>query len=679
MSQTLTTQITSRVTQTAMLATALMILVLLLLRGILSPDSGADFYLKAKNLEQRGLLQLALSHYALISDKHPESSYAPVALERQGDIRAGMGRKAGNIAWLREAVATYRRLAETYPSNLLAGKALLAAGEIATTDLRDIAVAKQSYQDVLQRFPNNAGYTAEATLRLGRLAITERDGKSAQAHLQRVLQRHASFVETCAEAQYYLGVAYETLFTNKEHVTWAKNAYEATFKRYPQSVWATNAQERLGMIAYLEMKNHRPARRVLIAVTPLPDEGFSGDSDPLLAALRLLLAARGIEVSETVLDGWSLQPFYTGFAPDNPSRVVEAPFDRFQNVIASAGLIYTIKRGGTAAGALRDLQDELDMAHPPVIYNGRWALAIGYDSERNEVQLQSRGARYEVVPVKDLAANWKKTAPLPRGGSFTLVTFYTPKDRPAPKKNPGPLVIGQPQPTAVPTATPLGQPSRAGGATVLSPLTTPTYIYDLPPLSVSEAHRRAIRRAADLLRHPRDGKTLLNLEALRALAHELERVSIRPAHIPSPVPVPEGDTDDDPYSDRPLRAGASPTVIPGGNVAAANALPRARALLGWFKTPLQRWVNARRDAAAYLDTAAGPVNPAVLRRAADDFREASATLQRAEDALPLASALSDDGKTLSEPARVALESAGREVQAAYESEKRAADAMSSIK
>nr|MDQ3814857.1 tetratricopeptide repeat protein [Armatimonadota bacterium] len=582
----MTPRITLRTVQSVMLAIALAILVLLLLRGLLSPDPGASFYLKAKNLEDHGLLQLALRHYALISDKHPESSYAPIALERQGDIWAGLGRSKGNTEELRRAVLAYRRLAEQYPTNLLAGKALLAAGEIAANDLRDSATAKRAYEDVLQNFPNNATYTSEATLRLGRLAIQERDGKTAQALLQRVLQRYSAFPETAAEAQYHLGIAYETLFKDKQHLEWARNAYDATIKRYPQSVWATNAQERLGMMTYLAMQRQRPARRVLIQIAPLPDKGFSSGSGTLLGALRLLLAARGLEVSEAILRGWSLAPFYTGFVSSAPSRVVQAPFENFPNIVANIGLNYTIKRGGNAASALRDLQDELDLARPPVIYDGRWLLAIGYDSDRNEVLLQGHGAQYEEVAVKELTTRWKKPSPL--GGSFALVTFHAPKDRPRASTRPTPLTIGQPAPRATPTPTPLAPFAAPGASTALPPLTTPTYVFELPPLSVNTAHRNTIRHAVTLLRQPRDKKTLLNLEALKTLARELGRVAVRPPEIAapvSPVPVPEGEDGSPGIS-------PTPTAAPANITVATIALPRARALLGFFRDPLQRWLNA---------------------------------------------------------------------------------------
>jgi TolA-binding protein len=643
------------------------LLCLLLLRLLLTPDPAGNFFARAQRLEADGQWELALKHYDVVVQTHPESPYAPRALKQQGDILSGLARRAGDEKGFRRSLETYERLANNYPENPLAGEALLAAGTIATTDLRDTKSARRIYSAVLERYPNNQDYYSEGLLRLGRLALIEGNGKLAQSLLQRVLQRYVRFPERCAEAQYHLGVAYQTLFKNKQ---WARNAYEATMQRYPQSVWAGNARERLGLLVWDETRGQVPARRVMIKVAPLPDEGFASGS--LLAALRLLLAARGIEAGSAVLEGWSLTPFYCGFVPSAPSHVVTAPFNEVENIAGNVGLNYTTISSKDEKSALGALQRELDLAHLPIVYNNGWTLAVGYDSDQNQVFLQNHGASFETLSVKDFSKTWQKAPP--GGGNFTLLSFHTPGEHAA--SGPKPRVIANIDET---TPTPRPTPTALPG-----PAMTPAFIFELKPLSTANTHRRALRNATSIMRQAGSDKTLLNVEALSAIAGELARLAVRPTEPVSPVPVPENAADDVDQSTEPLPedpATVMPTPAPEIKIrrSPGNALPRTRSLLGWFGTPLQHWINTRRGAAAYLDSAANSLNNPALTRAAKDFRAGITALENAADAMPRADHLSDDGKELNEDARRGLEIAAREVANARDAERRAMAAMSSIR
>lgn len=671
------------------------LLFLFALRALLLPDPTSSLFFRAQRLETQGRLEMALRHYAMLVELHPESSYAPTALQHEGDILTNLAQHARHgedVKYYSQAVASYLRLADTYISSPLAGAALLSVGELASNNLHDTKTAKQAYDTLLERFPNNMDYVSEATLRLGRLAITTGDAKTAQTLLQNVLQHYTNYPDRCAEAQYNLGVTYETLFKNKP---WAKNAYLATCTHYPQSVWASTARERLGMLFYHETAPIM--RRVQIEVTPLPDEGIANGS--LFAALRPLLAARKLEVSDISLRGWSLEPFFSGFDPGDPSRVVQPPFDGFDNAVANVGLRYTKFNERDDTAALQALQSELDAARPPVVFNGRWALAVGYDTARNEVLIQNHGAQFDTVAKKDFALSWKQ--PSPFGGNHTMLAFYMPGER---------ATFAKPQPPAItaggnlPQATPAagGKPSVPTASTTPEApnLSTPTFIYSLKPLTANAAHRRTLRRAVALMRRPQDGDALLNLEALRALSEELTRVTITSPAIPvaskaaSPVPQPETATPQGelPATDNadpdatPATARASATVVPTPTVAPQapptqaplDAAERTRTLLVWFKGPLQHWIKTRRDAAAYLDAASNALHEATLKLAADNFRKSINELQNAAAALPAANDLSADGTTLHENARRRLQIASRYVDAARNYESRAVDEMSEV-
>ncbi len=655
------------------------LLLFLAVRG-LTPDPTSNLFYKAQRLEGAGQLELALRHYMLLTKAHPESAYAPRALEREANILTGMARQRGDAKLFRQAIDIYSQLAETYPENSLAGNALLTAGNLAFVDLRDFAAAQKYFTAILNRYPNNSEFASEATLRLGRVALMQKNGTAAQTWFQRVLQRFPNQTERCAEAQYHLGVTYETLFKNKEHLESAKNAYEATIKRYPQSLWASDAKERIGLLYFVDSRKPQE-RRVWIEVPSLPDEKSLGDNPRSpLAALRLLLAARGVEASIIDLRGWTLKPFFAAYDPTNPSRVVAAPMDAVTNILANAGLTMKPISGGDANAALKDLQNELDDARPTLVFDGKWQLAIGYDSARGHVFFKRTGARLETSTVKDFTASWK--TPSPVGGPFTMLSVFTRSDRPRPRQSNRALPTPKPSPTALRSIEdPDPAPTPTPTATPIASLSTPTWVFTPKELSMRDIHRATLRRAAQWMKRPRDDKALLNLEALSALAGELRRLSqsvqaTAPAMEPDPELAREETVENSEQST--LEANTTPTpqatatkVPPTRTI---DVLERTRELLGWFKgdnTPRQAWSIARLDAAAYLSSAANTLNDPNLQSAARDLRQSIQALRDATAALPTADALSDDGSTLNESARTALATAAQHVRTAREAEARA--------
>ncbi len=658
------------------------ILILALLMRAMLPDPTADMFYKAKRMEDAGQYDLALRHYAVLLSSHPNSSYAPQALEGTASILAALGRPDGNVIKLRGAVDTYKKLADTYPANPLAGSALSSAATIAMTDLNDLPLAKTLYSTLLERYSSSRDYAPEAMVKLGRIALSQRDGENAQMWFQRVLQRYPKQTERCAEAQYHLGVAYETLWPDAKHKEWAKSAYEATFKRYPQSVYASDAKERLGLLYYTDSASRPAARRVLIDVPSVPPIDLK-DPSGMLNALRLELGARGLNVGESVLRGWTLTPFYVGYQATDPSRAVTFPDVQWENIISNAGLRYAPLSGGNSANALRDLQRELDMAQPPLIFNGRWNLAVGYDSNRGLVYLQN-GARLETVSTQELAASWQASSPI--GGAFGMIGFGTRGSRPTLATNTSRIearLSATPQPKSIDS--PNTAPTPAPTATPLPNQDTPTFIYDLKSLSLPSAHKRALGRAVALMKRPQAGQALLNLEALSQIARECQLLSRAPAVTPlaefatpgfddaparAQLPVPDENLNALPDST------PAPTATPLPQAPAATQRDNgriARGLLEWFGSPLNNWITARRGAAAFCDAAASDLNSKMLQNAARQFRQAIVHLQTARAILPARSRLDDP--QLDAATRRAFSEVAREMNAAFEAEKTATQAM----
>lgn len=606
------------------------LVLLLVLRAVLTPDAAASHFYRAQQLRDAGQEQQALRLYELIVKTHPRSAFAPLSLQQEGEILTAQARRSGDRALFREAIVVYLRLAEQYSSHSAGGEALLSAGSIAINEVRDSKIATRCYQRLLEKYAGNSDYVSEATLRLGRIALQNGDGKKAQELLRRVLQEYSRFPERAAEAQYHLGVVAETLVRNKSA---ARSAYEATIRKWPRSVWASDAKERLGMMAYTDGRSTRPSRRVLLEIGAVPPPRDSS----LAAALRVIMAARGLEISDAVWRGWSLAPFRAGYAPDSPNRAVSGDA-AWETVAANAGLVYSRKGVRQSAEAIELLRDELDAGHTPLIDADGWLLVTGYDSARNQVFVRRKGNSAETMSSKELVGKWRG------GGEYSLLSFHMPNERLS-------AVVHK-------TDTGNGAPD----------LLAPQYLYKMPSLSRRDAHRRTLRRAAALMRRAREDGVLLNLEALRAIRNELQtllRVST------SPVPAPESTTEDDtPGSVEAPAAPGTPRVIDSSNM--NNASVRWKSIRKWFGAPLKSWVESRRDAAAFLDAANNELGDARAQHAAADFRDSMRHLNFAASALPSEDIFENDP----EAARRAVASLLENIDAALQAEQQAATAMS---
>ena len=646
------------------LTVALLAALVLIGRVLIAPDAGSSLFSRARQLEEAGQIALALRHYALVSNRHPESSLAPRALLKQGDLLSVRGRSNKNTEDLRNAMDAYARLAQNYPDNKLSNQALFDAGEIAAQNLSDGVSARKFYRLIMERNSDRSDEAAMATTKLGRLALTEGDGKTALALLQSVRAGWPNDAEAGAEAQFHLGVLYETVIKDRNK---AQRAYYSTLQNYPKSVWAGDASERLGLLAYNDQLGRRPVRRVLLDIAPLPDtDGLANPSkgSDLWQALDILLGARGLRVDANVIGGWSLSPFFVGIDTTNPGRVVTPSFDQFANVVAQAGLRFTEKDGATAESALRDLQNDIDAAREPLLYienggEGRWMLCVGYDSERGEVYLQDQGAQFNTLAVGSFAQMWKAKSKF--GKPFTMLSFVGQGEKPRS------LAQLSAQQTPAPGATPLP-------ATRLN--TTPQFVWELPRLNQKNANTRALREAAQMLNRAGNDTVALNINGLGYLARELVRLADSPdpeafrGFEEAPIRQEEAPLDANALDANSLDANAAPVPTPAATATPAlrNFAPRARNVMAFFGEPARNWARQCRRAAAFCAVAGRQNNR--------DLSGAIANFNLSADSLDVAASLAPQiGGSLSPEDRAAMREMARQISVARDAEAAAARAM----
>ncbi|MEO6906805.1 MAG: tetratricopeptide repeat protein [Abditibacteriaceae bacterium] len=580
---------------------AFVLVIAVVLLAAFRPNRGANLFEKAQRLEAVGQWNQALGHYRLLVETEPNSSYAPRALMQEASILEGMARQSGNHLYFQQAVDVYRQVSLRYPNNTVAGQALLQSGNLSSTDLNDYVQATKLYQDVLTKYQYNGDYVSQAALALGRVALVQRNAPLAEKYFGQVLDKFAAYPDRCAEAQYQTGVVAETLTRQPEN---AKAAYQLTIKNYPTTVWATNAKARLGMLFYGDIASGGSARRLITRLTPLPDIGYDRKS-PFLP-LALVLSVRGLEIGPATLNAWSLQPFFCGFDPDNPGRVLQFS-QAFENAVANAGLSFTVQNETDAKKAFSALREAVDRGHTPVIFIGKWELVTGYDTVAQTVFLQEKGAQVTNLPIKRLLMIWGKSKPvltITHSKPFTFLSFQAASDNPKV------------------TAENVDQSDKNG----VRLLMTPSFTLTLASLPRKNAQQRTIHRAAVLLSRAHFGNALLNVEALNQLAKDLSDWATLP---PSPVPVPEAD---------------SSMASPASPVDWQQRLKHAAHVAPWFDKPLQQWIESRRDAASYLEDVSRETGNTNLEDAATALRHSIMALQNASSNFP--EGLKDNSTTL---------------------------------
>jgi hypothetical protein len=213
-------------------------------------------------------------------------------------------------------------------------------------------------------------------------------------------------------------------------------------------------------------------------------------------------------------------------------------------------------------------------------------------------------------------------------------------------------------------------------------------VYELKSLSEKNAHRRALRQAAEWMKRGQSGGALINAEALRYLANECRRFSLAPGAVAPAEDAAAGAVA--PPTEAPVRseneAGAAgpdgaatpaPIATPAPPVATPapgdTSLARARSLLAWKGAPLRQWLSARRAAAAYLDLASQRLKDNSLHQAADALRTELSSLENAVAYLPNANALAGSDGALSTASRLAFANAATEFERARVADAHAAD------
>jgi tetratricopeptide (TPR) repeat protein len=624
-------------------AIAICLSLALFLSLILTPDPVGNMFFRALNLENRGAIPQALGRYELIAQRHPNSPYAPRALAREAELLEARGKQSSDAPTLRRAAAIYQHLAKSYPDNPESPAALQSAGELATKNLNDRPLARAIYSQILEQNGETTEVGAEALVQLARLQIQDGQGKEAQKVLQGVIRKWNGNSKVGAQAQYFLGMCYETLFKNRD---WARRAYDQVIAQYPSSEWATQAKVQLGLLEFAGRRGP-PTRRVLLDIAPLPDENDAQTpDDSVWSALRVALAVRGLSGDPVLSRGYSLAPFYAGLNVNDPGKTVEPPFDVWENAVGAAGYRYSIKGGGREDEALRDLQDELNAAHVPLVFWQRdgkptWSVCVGYDSERGEVMLQNRGAQFDTLAAKAWAASWK--IPSEFGKPFTLISLVPSGQGKNPTANPS--LTPTPLPTPLPNQTPA--PIIEG---------PPAFVWQIAPLKEAAPVRRTARRAAIMLARNGTPEQLLGAQALDLWTQTLDgaareaRAPIAAPLSPTPIPtpVPTATPDSSIYDPAP-----APTSAPSPRPVAPVAVPhplleRAARLWPFWGAPAQDWIDKRREAANWCRMAALKTGDAPLNSAAKAFDASADALQRAlQDATAVdASRLGDDPQAL---------------------------------
>jgi len=112
----------------------------------------------------------AMDGYRAIYHANPADVHAPMAINAVAELLAEQGRALHDARSLNAAIAQYEFLRKQYPASPLRAQALLTEGQIAQIDLKDAAMAREKYKQLLKEYAKS-DLTEEA--RAGLASLTE--------------------------------------------------------------------------------------------------------------------------------------------------------------------------------------------------------------------------------------------------------------------------------------------------------------------------------------------------------------------------------------------------------------------------------------------------------------------------------------------------------------------------
>ncbi len=672
----------------------------------------------------------ALDVYGRLAQANPQSDVAANALLSIGEIQLE------DLKNPLLARATYERLMRDYPGRRdVMSQVMLALGRVAQA-ARDGKTAQKWFQKVLQTFPEQPARSAEAQFRLGETYETLWRNKDwARNAYDATIHKYPNSV-WAGRARENLG-----LLVYGEIVPRARRVLVHTDGAFPDALQTTKAQSGATPNSTNDFSQDdlMNALRIALSARALaPDEAtLRGWSlQPFVAGFDTSdagqLSMPQPDAFENIVALCGLTYNVSDGGDDKSAR------QNLQNEIDTGhmALVYTgqwqFVVGYDSSQDIVFLQNGARVLPTPVAqfvkdWNGRSPLGAAFtmvtfssqddDAKRQTLQAQKQKTSQLIdrilAPRKTRAGS--KTAPLSSAADL-------------------------PNPVAA-RARPLLAGTKV--SSVPGGLVAPTWLFTLPPLDEKTIYRRALRRAALWMRRPRIGQTLLNLEALRTVAGDLGRLSVAAPpneySIPrtnggsSPTPSPENTPDNEPLARNdgsiPSSETANAVASPDGNgisndatsnnvssaapaaspsgassgspsgsssvatpaplaaapapISQVDATTRLRALLSWRGAPLTQWINARRDATAYLDVASTKLHDSSLKSAGQAFAQSVGSLENARLLLDNVAALDAAGNlgqngTLSNAARGLLARASREIENARRQESRATDLMAQV-
>jgi TolA-binding protein len=125
-----------------------------ILTGCSKSDKG--YWDDAVKLQKDGKIKEAIASYDKVAETHPESPLAPKALFEIGKIYQSKSvKEIKPIESLNKAIDYYGKIFSDYPNSNEAPKALFMKGFIQSYEVRDYPAAKATFNVFIQKYPKN--------------------------------------------------------------------------------------------------------------------------------------------------------------------------------------------------------------------------------------------------------------------------------------------------------------------------------------------------------------------------------------------------------------------------------------------------------------------------------------------------------------------------------------------
>lgn len=371
-------------------------------------NRAALIYRRAEMFFGRGEYELAVAEYRRVAETYPDDILADDALYKLGYLYRV------HLQQPRQAIAAYTSLAGRYPRSPYADEALLWCVHIWARTFHSATRAAETCRLLDERFPNQRRQRARAHLEVARARLAAGDAAAARKEARFIAEEFPDQREVAAAAALIEARALEAEGAPAEKVS---QALEAVATGYEGTRAAAEARRRLGLAYYARRKEEEKQRQAEMKRQTrwlgnlVPFREWADPRLTMLDALRTLLSHSGRQLDLPTLAAASGQGLVPIVDPQLKSWPVLWQRDPLIPLAEAAGAVPSVWVAASKQDAWEAARGAIIRSQPCLVaYGGRrpWVILGGWKPQQQTVGLLRPGAAELVgLSLDRFLAGWR--------------------------------------------------------------------------------------------------------------------------------------------------------------------------------------------------------------------------------------------------------------------------------